>query len=125
MSMHMHEELELRFGADVAQVLCDKIAQCEQREIQYLEVKQMGEILERYRTRVRHMLRNLKEWQLRYARCKGDELEQVYTSYEGIFIRNQLRDAWQLYVTVNRDYHEMRRAYLASLKRVPDSRTAA
>lgn len=95
-----------------------------ERDIQYLDMKQMIDILARFRARLRVTVRLYRRWRADYAR-EGDEMERAYSAYEGIFIRQQLRDCWRMYVTVNRDYHEMRRVYLASLRQPPHRRAAS
>jgi len=87
-------------------------------EIQYPDVVQMADILQRYRSRVRAMVRSYRYWKADYAQ-QADALEKAYTGYEGIFLRRQLGDAWLQYAKVNRDYHLMRRGFLASLRQPP------
>jgi len=94
------------------------------RAIQYFDMKQMADVLVRFRARVRGLTTYYRGWQARYA-AETDEVEKNYAAYEGIFIRRQLRDSWTLYVTVNQDYHEMRRDYLASLSQPPHRRAAS
>jgi len=99
------------------------LAQLNGRDIQYFDMKQMAEIQERFRNRVRSMVRMTRLWKADYE-SEFDEIERTYTAYEGIFIRRQLQDAWDMYLAVNKDYHEMKRLYLASLRRPPQSRVA-
>lgn len=94
------------------------------RPIQYLDMKQMGEVLARSRARMRALVTYYRGWQAGYV-AETDDVEKTYAAYEGIFIRRQLRDAWTLYVTVNQDYHEMRSVYLASLSQPPHRRAAS
>lgn len=94
------------------------------RQIQYLEMKQMIDIMGRFRTRMRNTICQYRCWALAHS-AETDEIERAYSAYEGIFIRQQLRDCWRMYVTVNRDYHEMRRVYLASLCQPPHRRAAS
>ena len=99
-------------------------ARLQAREVQYLDVKQMTDIQARFRGRVRAMIAHYRRWRADYMR-EADALEKVYAAYEGLFIRRQLADAWQLYVAVNRDYHEMRRVYLANLRQPPHRRAVS
>lgn len=94
------------------------------RAIQYPEIEQMSAILTRYRNRMRVTMQHYRRWQADYRR-ETDEIEKIYAAYEGIFIRRQLQDSWKLYRAVNRDYHEMRRVYLASLRHPPHRRAAS
>lgn len=111
-------QLEQRHDAAFVQGIRDRVDVSNIREVQYLEMKQMYEILARYRGRVRNMIQFYRQWKAGYDR-EQDELEKVYLAYEGVFIRKQLHDAWQLYVTVNKDYHDMRHTYLANLSQNP------
>lgn len=88
------------------------------REPQYLDIKQMGEIVQRFRARMRLSIKGFRGWKARYAREK-DEIEKAYMALEGICLRRQLGDAWMLYVKANKDYHAMRRGYLATLRQPP------
>lgn len=114
----LFHEMEKRYDTSFVQSIRDRIQASEIRDVQYLEMKQMQDILCRYRGRVRHMIKVYRRWKKGYE-FERDELEKVYLAYEGIFLRQQLHDAWQLYVTVNRDYHEMRDTYLANLSQNP------
>lgn len=116
--------LEERHGPAFMQDIQDRLTLCEQREIQYLEMKQMQDVLIRFRRRVRSMVKHYRHWQADYQ-TEQDEIEKVYKAYDGIFIRRQIQDAWRLYVMVNRDYHEMRRTYLERLVTFPRTRRKA
>lgn len=118
------DELETRHSVAFVQDIRDRIAIIEKREIQYLEMKQMADMLIKYREKMRKTLREYREWKTAYE-AETDEIEKVYTAYEGIFARRQLADRWKLYVTVNTDYHDMRRAYLANLRQTPHTTRSA
>ncbi len=118
------EEMEERHNVAFVQDIRDRITDIEKREIQYLEVKQMTDMLIKYREKMRRVLREYREWKTAYE-AETDEIEKVYTAYEGIFARRQLQDAWKLYVTVNTDYHDMRRTYLTNLRQTPHTTRSA
>jgi hypothetical protein len=82
---------------------------------QYLEVKQLAEILARHREKVRLAVREYRMHK-RTHKAENDAIEKLYLGYEGIFLRDHLRDAMRLYLIVNHDYHEAYRAYMADLK---------
>lgn len=117
------EDMEERYGPAYVQQLRDNLIHIEAKEISYLEMKQMAEIMVRFRNRVRVMIHHYRRWKTDYER-EHDRVEKVYRAYEGIFVRRQLADVWQLYLTVNRDYHELRRVYLANLRQPPHRRVA-
>jgi hypothetical protein len=94
----------------------EKLAAADLDKVQYLELKQMNDdILPRYRNRVRGLLNEYRSWQKQYSH-EEDQIEKIYKAYEGIFLRSQLNDALRIYEVANKDYHEMRRMYLGSLK---------
>lgn len=109
------EQMETKYGAAFVQDIRDRLAACQVKEVQYLEMKQMLEILFRFRERARAMITHYRVWKNAYE-AEKDPIERVYKGYEGIFIRQQLRDAWKLYLTVNRDYHEMYRTYMDQIE---------
>ena len=117
------EDMEERYGPAYVQQLRDHLIHIDAKEISYLEMKQMAEVLARFRNRVRVMIHHYRRWKADYER-ETDRVEKVYRAYEGIFVRRQLADVWQLYLTVNRDYHELRRVYLANLRQPPHRRVA-
>ena len=117
------EGVEEQYGPAYVQQLRDHLIHIEAKEISYLEMKQMAEIMARFRNRVRVMIHHYRRWKADYER-ENDRLEKVYRAYEGIFVRRQLADVWQLYLTVNSDYHELRRVYLANLRQPPHRRVA-
>ncbi len=81
---------------------------------QYLEVKQMGEILSRHREKMRAAMRDYR--QLRTAlKAEADAVEKLYLGYEGMFARDHLRDTFRLYRLVARDYHDAFDAYMAEI----------
>jgi hypothetical protein len=92
--------------------------------IDFTDLDQMRDIQARYRSRLKSMVMSYRLWKQSYA-DEMDELERVYTAYEGIFMRRQLNDCWRLYLAVNRDYHAMCRALLALYCHYPHKRFAS
>ncbi|MCB1537958.1 MAG: hypothetical protein H6865_01165 [Rhodospirillales bacterium] len=82
---------------------------------QYVEVKQMAEILTRHREKLRAAIRDYRTLSEKIA-AESDATEKLYLGYEAIFARDHLRDALRLYVMVNHDYHEALEAYLAEMR---------
>jgi len=110
------DAMETKYGAAFVQGIRDQLSACETREVQYLEMKQMHEVLFRFRERARALATHYRAWRVDYN-AEQDTIERVYKGYEGQFIRQQLRDAWRLYLTVNRDYHDMYRTYMGQIER--------
>ena len=86
---------------------------------QYLEIKQMAEILARHREKARLAVREYRLYKRTYA-AEHDAIEKLYLGYEGMFLRDHLRDSLRLYLMVNRDYHEAYRSYMTALKTPPE-----
>jgi len=82
---------------------------------EYLEVKQLAEILARHRAKARAAV---DEYRLlkRAAAAETDPVEKLYLNYEGMFLRDHLRDALRLYVMINHDFHEAYQSYMDALK---------
>lgn len=121
----LFDRLERKHGPGFVQDIQDRLTLWQKRDIQYLEMKQMQDILNRFRNRVRANIKHYRRWKADYESEK-DQIEKVYKAYDGIFVRRQIKDAWRLYVMVNKDYHDMRRTYLSSFSRYnPHSRNAA
>jgi len=112
----MLDQMEQKYGAAFTQDVRDRLEACEAREIQYLEMKQMGEIVFRFRERVRGLVNLYRSWKRDFS-GEADKVERVYKAHEGHFLRRQLRDAWSLYVLVNKDYHEMYRIYMDQIRK--------
>jgi len=82
---------------------------------QYLEVKQMSEILARHREKTRFAVREYRILKDTIA-AENDPIEKLYLGYELMFVRDHLRDALRLYVMVNHDFHEAYTAYMEDAK---------
>ena len=107
----VYDAMEARYGAAFTQDIRDRLERVQTREIQYFEMKQMVEIMFRYRERVRAFVMQYRAWKKDYD-LEKDTVEKVYKGHEGLFLRRQLRDAWQLYLIANRDYHDMYKTYM-------------
>lgn len=86
-----------------------------QKTWNYLEMKQMAEILARHRTKTKLAVREYRLLKQALA-AETDAIEKLYLGYEGMFMRDHLRDALRLYVMINRDYHEALDTYMNGLK---------
>lgn len=82
---------------------------------QYLEVKQLAEILARHRARARAAVREYRLLK-QTLEAETDQIEKLYLGYEGMFVRDHLRDALRLYLMINRDFHEAYRSYMKDAK---------
>jgi hypothetical protein len=95
--------------------LVNKLKATQKNDWQYLEVKQLAEILARYREKMRLAIREYRLLKQTLA-AETDAIEKLYLGYEGMFMRDHLRDGLRLYVMINRDFHEAYRSYFEALK---------
>jgi len=107
------EALALRYNVGFAQQTIDKLARLNQRDIQFLEIKELNDLAAEYRDRLRSLLASYRSACLD---IRSNAVRQVYVSYEAIFIRRQIADLWQVYRIVVADSHEMTADYLAQLR---------
>lgn len=98
--------------------LIEKMKTAQKPSWQYLEIKQMAEILARHREKARLAVREYRLYKRTYA-AEHDAIEKLYLGYEGLFLRDHLRDSLRLYLMINRDYHEAYRSYMTALKNPP------
>lgn len=103
--------LEVRFGKTDAQALKFGRARIARKDIQFMDVKHLSELAERYRTRARGQILAYRVWQ-QAQEGQNDSIARLYGAAEGAILQRQVRDAVQLWYFAHRDYHAMRRAYL-------------
>ncbi len=80
------------------------------------EVSQLAEIQSRHRQKLKIAVRAYRHHKNRHA-AECNELEKLYLGYEGMFMRDHLRDAVKLYLFVNRDYHAAKRFKTQTLRK--------
>lgn len=103
--------LEQRFGAAEAQALAFGRARLERKDVQFLDIKHMSELSERYRAMVRHSIRAYRLWRGAYM-AEMDPLVRLYGAAEGAALHRRIGDDVKLWYFSHRDYHAMRREYL-------------
>jgi len=95
--------------------LVEKLKTQPRQAFDYLEVKQLAEILSRHRAKARSAIKEYRDLK-RAVSLESDPIERLYLNYEGMFLRDHLRDALRLYVMVNHDFHEAQGCYMKALK---------
>lgn len=107
----LHAELELKYGPAVAQGLVDDLARRQTgRAPQYMDVKALSELQERFRAQAMVAVWRLKEWR-RGNKARG--FEQNLIQLEGALLRRQCEDAVRLYRQATKSYFAMHRAAMA------------
>ncbi len=106
--------LELRFGKTQAQAMLFGRARMVREDIQFMDVKHLSELCERYRARVRKQIMAYRLWEKAQTR-QNDALAQLYGAAEGVIMHRRIADEFKLWLIAHKDYHWMRRAYLIKL----------
>ena len=106
----LQEELEKQYGPAVAQDIVDRIRKngpiAKTKTPEYMDVKAMSELQERFRAQAMMAVWRLKEW--RKAQAKS-AFHQNLVQLEGVFLQRQCEDAIALYRLANKSYFAMYR----------------
>jgi Zn-finger domain-containing protein len=104
----LQEELEKQYGPAVAQDIRDRIRKNGPiaNTPEYMDVKAMSELQERFRAQAMMAVWKLKEW--RKSQNKA-ALHQNLVQLEGVFLQRQCVDAIALYRLANKSYFAMYR----------------
>lgn len=103
--------LEQRFGKHEAQALRFGRARVLRKDIQFMDIKQMSEIVEIYRSKARQAIVHYRYWNHAHG-IETDPITKLYSAAEGAMYRRHISDAVKLWYIVHRDYHWMRKVYL-------------
>lgn len=103
--------LEARFGKTAAQALKFGRARVVKRDLQYMDVKLMSEILERYRYLVVETIRGCRRARTA-ATVETDEIARLYLLMDVRHMEKRVDSAVKLWRMAHLDYHAMRKAYL-------------
>lgn len=95
-------------------ILANRIHGLGRENYQFLEVKQLAEILVRYREKAREAVREMRSWKARVS-VEKDDIEKLYLNYEGMFLKDHVRDTLRLYRMVSRDFYDVYGTYMGSI----------
>lgn len=106
-------ELEKQYGPAVAQDIIDRIIKNGNtaKAPDYMDVKAMSELQERFRAQAMMAVWRLREW--RKAQGKP-AFPQNLIQLEGVFLQRQCEDAIALYRMANKSYFAMYREAMAA-----------
>jgi len=109
----LQDELEKQYGPAVAQDIIDRIRKTGNvaRSVDYMDVKAMSELQEKFRAQAMMAVWRLKEW--RKTQLKKTTQENLIV-LEGAFLQRQCEDAVQLYRQANKSYFAMYREAMAA-----------
>lgn len=110
----LQEELEKQYGPAVAQDIVDRIRKNGPiaKTPEYMDVKAMSELQERFRAQAMMAVWRFKQW--RKTQNKG-AFHQNLVHLEGVFLQRQCEDAIALYRLANKSYFAMYREAMAAL----------
>jgi len=111
----LQERLEQQYGPAVAQDIMDRLNKGGNvaRTPDYMDVKAMSELQERFRAQAMMAVWRLKEW--RRAQGRKNLFQKNLIQLEGVFLQRQCEDAVQLYRQANKSYYAMYREAMAYL----------
>lgn len=78
--------------------------------IDYLEIKELNDLVSEYRDRIRGLVAGYRTYRAT-AHSHWAVPRKVYSSYEALYIQRQLADLWQIYRVIVADCHEMTALY--------------
>lgn len=107
----LQADLESQYGPAVAQDIIDQLNRtgkaARRREApDYMDVKAMSELQERFRAQAMMAVWKLKEWR---RQQKQTSPQKNLVVLEGAFLQRQCEDAVKLYRLANKNYHSMYR----------------
>jgi hypothetical protein len=107
-------ELEKQYGPAVAQDIVDRIRKNGPiaKTPEYMDVKAMSELQERFRAQAMMAVWRLKEWRKTQDKAA---FHQNLVQLEGVFLQRQCEDAIAFYRLANKSYFAMYREAMASL----------
>ncbi len=103
--------LAARFSRVEVQALKFGRARLVRRDIQYMDVKLMSELMERYRSLARACVKECRTLRTQHA-IETDALAKMYLAMDVEAANRKLDGTFALFRIANLDYHTMRRAYL-------------
>ena len=92
----------------------------QKKTVQYMDVKEVSEVVDDLRGRTMHMIGQYKAW---HRRRKALLMKSSYLLMEDDLLREQIHEMFRLYRQMHREYHALYRRCLAELRAegVPDS----
>lgn len=110
----LQDDLERQYGPAIAQDIADHIAKSGNlaKAPDYMDVKAMSELQEKYRAQAMMAVWRLREWR------KGQTKKPVdanLVQLEGVFLQRQCEDAVKLYRQANKSYFRMYREAMSAI----------
>ena len=85
----------------------------QQNNIQYMDVKEVSEVVDDLRGRTMHMIWHYKAW---HRRRKAMLVKSSYLLMEDDLLREQIHEMFHLYRQMHREYHALYRRCMAELR---------
>ncbi len=120
----LQEELERKYGPAVAQDIADHIritGTAVMKSPDYMDVKAMSELSERFRAQAMMAVWRLKDWR---KKDKNRQMRENLIRLEGAFLERQCEDAIILYRQAHKNYFSMYREAMAAFISTPTQQTA-
>lgn len=113
----LQNDLERQYGPGVAQEIIDRIQEKGPvtKAPDYMDVKAMSELAERFRAQAMMAVWRLREWRKTQAK---PSFQQNLIQLEGVFLERQCSEAITLYRLANKTFFSMYREAMASFGEV-------
>lgn len=110
----LQEQLEQQYGPAVAQDILDRLREngTAAKAPDYMDVKAMSELQERFRAQAMMAIVRLKHWRREQTK-KGEQHNLI--ALEGVFLERQCQDAVKLYRLATTTYYAMYRDALDAI----------
>lgn len=109
------EALASRYGAGFSQYVTDQIECLDRRDIDFLDIKELNDLVGAYRTRIKDLIALYRTAQ-NINNAPGPLMRRVYANHETIFIHRQIKDLRELYRMARADSRELTNEYIHRLK---------
>jgi hypothetical protein len=114
----LQDQLEKQYGPAVAQDIVDRLQKTVKiaKTPDYMDVKAMSELQEKFRAQAMMAIWHLKEWRRGHHK---NPLQKNLIQLEGVFLQRQCEDAIKLYRRTHKSYFTMHREAMESLTAAP------
>lgn len=107
--------LAVRHNVGFLQEVADRMKEFERRDIQFLDIKELNDLVGDYRARIKDLIAHHRALR---APSSSRDVRQAYQNHESIFIRRQITDLWKLYQMARSDSRELTEFYMRRLNTV-------
>jgi len=106
---------ENRYGVGFSQYLADQMAHYDRRTIDFLDVKELNDLVVEYRVRIRSLIAFYRAAK-QYDAKPGSQVRRAYANQETALLKRQIAELRDLYRMAFLDSRTLTNEYLSRLK---------